>query len=144
GIDPPMRTLRRRPIGWTAAALVGIAAWAKDSRAGEPVRVAYHEERGCPNQAQFLAILRGRTANFRPAAGGEAARRFDVSVTSSAGASRGVVRITGIDGAESVREVTGPTCAGVVSALALIVALAVDLPEEPVDAPPTLDPPPAP
>ena len=57
---------------------------------------------------------------------GEAARAFVVTVTAETATIRGLLSITSLGGSVSRREVTGDTCSEVVSALALITALAID------------------
>ncbi len=83
-----------------------------------------------------------RTERTRLAAPNETARAFDVTVTRETDTIRGVLSITGVDGTVSKREVTGDSCGEVVSALALITALAIDpLAATRPGAPPDVSPP---
>jgi hypothetical protein len=63
---------------------------------------------------------------MRVAQEGEPGRRFVVDVRTNGRRARGQLRVQNPDGAESLREVFGDTCAAVVDALALVGALAID------------------
>lgn len=111
------------------------------------VRIEYHAPAACPDVRAFIAQVSGRTARFR--ASDESPRAFVVELTVGDGA-RG--RLTTIDGdARATRELDGDTCEEVVSALALVTALAIDpnastLPVAAAPPPPVVTPasPPAP
>jgi hypothetical protein len=103
-----------------AAATTAAAAARADDRAA--VRVVYQGGAGCPVPSAFTAELMARTTRVRTAGANEAAREVRVEVDATGATSRG--RLVIDDG--GVREVQGATCAEVVSALALITALAFD------------------
>ena len=92
----------------------------------EPIQVVYQAAGDCPDAAYFLAQVAARTTRMRVAGDGEAGRRFVVEVRASGRHARGQLRVQNPDGAESLREVFGDTCAAVVDALALVGALAID------------------
>lgn len=92
----------------------------------EPIRIQFRAPAGCPDAAAFTDQVRARTAKTRPAAPGERARTFSVSITREPRVSKGQLTIEDKQGDTAVREVSGQTCAEVVAALALISALAID------------------
>jgi hypothetical protein len=106
---------------------------------GTAVALDYRVAGGCPNEASFVAEVRARTASFRVIAG--AARRFTLTVAQEAGGGAGgsLVIETG-NGEPTTREVRGDTCAEVVSALALVTALAVDASPPPAAQPEAASP----
>jgi hypothetical protein len=108
-----------------ALALGARAAGAADS---EPIRIRFEAAGGCPDEAAFLDQIRARTAKARVAVAGEKARTFSVRLTQEGRSIRGRLSISIEESADTadLREVTGERCAEVVSALALITALAVD------------------
>jgi hypothetical protein len=119
-------TRRRRGI----AALVQLSlafAVAPASADVEGIRLTYSgADLDCPDEGRFFQAVTARTDLVRRAAEGEPARAFVVSITRDASGIRGALSITGLDGSVSKREVTGESCNEVVSALALITALAID------------------
>jgi hypothetical protein len=92
----------------------------------EPIRLTYRSYEGCPTEWDFVEGVRARTYRARPAVGDEPARAFAVELRADGSKSRGVLRITGLGGEVTSREVAGDTCEEVVSALTLITALAID------------------
>jgi hypothetical protein len=92
----------------------------------EGVRLTYSADTDCPDEGRFSQAVTARTDRMRRAAEGEPARAFVVNITRDTTAIRGALSITGLDGSVSKREVTGESCNEVVSALALITALAID------------------
>jgi hypothetical protein len=97
-----------------------------DAAEPEPIALRYRVHAACPAAAAFVREVAARTQRARIALDAEFARTFDVTISESSGRSIGRIDIRDPDGARSVREVDGPDCAEVVSALALIGALAVD------------------
>jgi hypothetical protein len=108
----------------------------------EPIRLTYRAYASCPTEGRFVREVTARTERARVATPGEAARAFLVTVTPETGTIRGLLSITSLGGSVSRREVTGDTCSEVVSALALITALAID--PSAATAPNPLGPSPAP
>jgi hypothetical protein len=132
-------------LGLGVAALAAHAsAQGSSSKSSEPLRVDYRREGACPDGDAFFGAVRARTEKARPATGGEAARTLKVTVAEEARGSRGTLSIVAADGASStsVREVRAATCDDVVSALALVAALAID--PEARTTPVALSPTPAP
>jgi len=110
----------------------------------EPIAWTYQAPPDCPPAETFGAKFRARTTRAELVAGvADTSRAFLITVSTEPGRAVGRIKIDGPAGAASTREVAGQTCEGVVSALALIAALAVDplaadpsqLPARPVDAP---------
>jgi hypothetical protein len=117
-----------RRLTTTIALVVLMAAFPfRAARAQvEAIRLTYDAYAGCPSEAQFVGDVTARTDRARRVGADEPARAFDVRVRAEDGESRGVLQITSLDGTVSLRDVTGETCAAVVSALALMTALAID------------------
>ena len=140
-----------------AAVLAWAGTWASVERradaadTSEPVAIAYDASPGCPTRAFFLASLRQRTTLWRAALPAEAARTFDVRLATGV-PSRGELHVRDVDGQEAIRTVTAATCAELMEAMALSVAIAIDpraaaplgaiVPSQPTTAAPA--PPPAP
>jgi hypothetical protein len=123
------RTMGRAGLAIAAcAALVLAPERASGQVATEPIRIDFHAHDGCPDEGKFTGEVRARTAKARIAFPAEPARFFRVNVTRDRGTtkSRGKLTIEDPGGAVSVREVSGESCGEVVSALALITALAID------------------
>jgi hypothetical protein len=116
----------RRYLGAASALLLCLAKSFPASAQVEPIRLTYHAPGGCPDEARFRDELHRHGPQSRGAGSAEAARAFDVDVSAARDESRGALRITGVDGSTSWREVTGRTCDQVVAALALMTALAID------------------
>jgi hypothetical protein len=123
-----------------AAILAALAAPALADIA--PARIVYDAPAECPGLEAFLEAVRAQTPNARAPGEGEPARTLAVHVDGEEGQLHGRLRIDELDGRSSIREVSGKTCEEVVSALALVTALAIDAgPDASVEAPPA---PPAP
>lgn len=108
------------------------------------VDLSYHAASACPDAAAFLAAVRAQTPNLRPAPPGTPARKLAVTIRITPTQLEGRLRIEEIDGATSNRDVAAARCDDLVSALALVTALAVDAgPPSPVapPPPPTVPPP---
>lgn len=124
-----MRSLRgeRRAAAVIAAALaIVLAAPGASAADTEPIRVRFEAPDGCPGEAAFLDQVRARTAKARVAAPGEKARTFAVRLTQEGRSIHGRLAIEESSAQTELREITAERCAEVVSALALITALAVD------------------
>jgi len=132
------------------------AAAAFFSRAGsaqttpEPIGWAYHAPPECPSAAGFQSEFRSRTTRADLVDTSDTPRSFNVALTNEANGTVGRIEIRQPGGSVATREVTGRTCQGVASALALIAALAVDpnaaaspAPRLPIEATPAETPPPA-
>jgi hypothetical protein len=116
-----------RLIAVGAAAALVILAQALPTARVEPIRIAYHAPARCPDEAQFLGEVFARTPLARSAAEGEAAREFAVDIADgSDGTLSGSLEIHSADSPVSRRDMTATRCDELVSALALMVALAVD------------------
>jgi hypothetical protein len=121
----------RRLRGWHGALLFAAGVELVASRAAadeEAVRVVYTAPASCPGEKMFVAQLRTRTQHGRFADSGELARTFDVALSESpqrAGFA-GQIEFIDLDGERARRNVSGATCAEVVSSLALIMALSID------------------
>src|SRR5258706_7143835 len=92
----------------------------------EPVHVVYDAAAGCPDRGTFIDEILARTRKVSMAPPDEAVRTFVVTIRAEGNGFAGRLEIrTGAGGATN-REVTGPTCPAVTTALALIAALAID------------------
>jgi hypothetical protein len=115
------------PLIAVGAAASIIFAQALATARVEPIRIAYHAPARCPDEGRFLGEVFARTALARSAVEGEAAREFAVDITDGAGGSlSGSLEIHSADGSASRRGMVATRCDELVSALALMVALAVD------------------
>jgi hypothetical protein len=112
--------VRSRPRWFVAAFLLTFVTLTRGD-APVSVRLRYRATAGCPTHGEFVEAVRARTplARFGEEAG---AWEVAVSAQSTAGTSVGV-----LSGQGTVpREVSAKSCADVISALALILALAID------------------
>jgi len=124
-------------VGW--AGWLALLCWAAPARAAKPgqaFRLEYWADGRCPDAVEFARQIQTRAPRLRLAEGDEPALGFYAELVERAGAATGRLTARSPDGREVVREVRGPTCADVATALALIAALAAD-PSQPVEeAPP--------
>ena len=153
----------RFPSIFVVAVLMSLCARrASAEEEREPVRVKYAvTETGCPDEARFVLELTARTSKISVVQSGERRLLRVVIDRHAAPASRVAparVRGTltlGAGGKSATREVVGQSCAEVVSALALVAALAIDphastkpapdlAPKAPDPPPKAPDPPPVP
>jgi hypothetical protein len=109
-----------------ASLAILLAASAGSAAETEPIRVRFEAPAGCPGEAAFLDQVRARTARARVAAAGEKARTFAVRLTQEGRSIHGRLAIEESSAQTELREITAERCAEVVSALALVAALAVD------------------
>lgn len=93
---------------------------------GQPFRLEYWADGHCPDAMEFARQVQTRAPQLRPAEDGEPALGFYAELAESKGVASGRLTARLPDGREVVREVRGPTCDDVVTALALIAALAAD------------------
>lgn len=106
-----------------ACCLVRPAAAAKP---GQAFRLEYWAEGQCPDAVEFARQIQTRAPRLRPAEADEPALGFYAELADHAGSATGRLTARSPDGREVVREVRGPTCEDVSTALALIAALAAD------------------
>jgi hypothetical protein len=111
-------------VGWLVLGTVGVAAAQADGR--EPILVAYAAVVECPGQDVFVSQVLARTARARLAEPGEVGRTFVIAIRMEASEFRGVLTVATPTGETSLREVNAERCDEVVSALALVAALAID------------------
>jgi hypothetical protein len=128
-------------IGLSFAAVVGVSFVARVTSAQSPdeaVRFHYRAPAGCPNGETFASRVQARTGRARLGEPGELARQFDVEVHLDTQGARARLSFTDSQGAAVVRAVRGETCEEVVSAIALVTALAIEAgpSERGVSAPP--------
>lgn len=128
-----LRTAGVGALGW-----LGVLGHARDARAegGQPFRLEYWARGQCPDAVEFARQIQSRAPRLRPAEADEPALGFYAELDASGGSATGRLTARSPDGREVKREVRGATCDDVVTALALIAALAAD-PTQPVEAPPT-------
>jgi len=113
--------------GFVAGAGV-VGALGPGAAAAEPetIGLVYRAHRGCPEADAFVAEVAARTSRARLAIDAELPRRFEVGIGEAEGRSIGRIEMRDPDGSRSRREVDARSCGEVVSALALIGALAID------------------
>ncbi|HEY0463517.1 MAG TPA: hypothetical protein VGC79_04880 [Polyangiaceae bacterium] len=120
-------------VGWAGSLmLLGLAAPAHATKPGQAFRLEYWAAGVCPDAAEFARQIQTRAPRLRLAEADEPALGFYAELVERAGAATGRLTARSADGREVVREVRGPTCADVATALALIAALAAD-PNQPVE-----------
>jgi hypothetical protein len=120
--------IRMNPSRWLGVSFGGLclftvgAAFAQESR----IDLDYTADDGCPNRSEFVAWVRMRTQLAEFVETEETERRFAVSAKIIGGRAVGSFVCSRGSVTGSARQVTSERCDDVVSALALIVALAVD------------------
>jgi hypothetical protein len=136
------RTIRL--IGLSFAAATGVSLVARVTSAqfpDEAVRFHYRAPAGCPDGETFASRVQARTGRARLGEPGELARQFDVEVQMDGQGARARLSFTDSQGAAVVRAVRGETCDEVVSAIALVTALAIEAgPNEPGASAPPAEP----
>lgn len=128
-------------------AFVFVHALAARAETQVLVALDYAAHPGCPSGAELFGEISSRTSRARAAEPGEEALPLRVRIERVPGGSRGEL-VLGAGADASRREVAAQDCEQVVSALALMTALAIDpdaitSPEAPRPSPPP-PPPPAP
>ena len=93
----------------------------------EAVRLQYQAPEQCPDAATFAAQVRSRTLRGRFADTNELARTFAVELSADAQGFSGELEFLDESGATVSRRVHGEQCDAVVSSLALVTALALDV-----------------
>lgn len=117
---------------------LGTVCWVSGAGAakpGQPFRLEYWAHGRCPDAIEFAHQIHTRAPHLRPAEDAEPALGFYAELEEEAGSATGRLTARSPDGREVVREVRGPTCDDVSTALALIAAMAAD-PTQPAEAPP--------
>ena len=122
--------------GWPALVLACWASSAGAQAPGQAFRLEYWSEGRCPDAAEFARQIQTRAPRLRPAVADEPALGFYAELVDRAGSATGRLTARTADGREVTREVRGTTCDDVVTALALIAALAAD-PNQTVETPPS-------
>lgn len=117
--------MRARAPRAMAALAVGALISAEARAQTQPIRIDYQTHEGCPDAAAFLDEITRRTSLPRVAAPGEQALEVEVRIAQRDTGSVGRI-VLRTSGSARARSVDGGTCGEVVSALALITALAVD------------------
>jgi len=102
------------------------------AKPGQAFRLEYWADGRCPDGAEFARQIQTRAPRLRLAEADEPALGFYAELVERGGAATGRLTARSPDGREVVREVRGPTCDDVATALALIAALAAD-PSQPVE-----------
>jgi hypothetical protein len=122
-----VRAFSRRQAVIVVALPVSCGLLATPARSQqEPVRLVYQAYAACPGEPSFVREVEAHGEHQHFLVDDQSSRAFLVTVSPDGKGSRGLLQITGVDGAVSRREVSGQTCAEVVSALAFMTALAID------------------
>lgn len=98
--------------------------WGQVAEQREPVRVDYRAPADCPARSEFDAAFSEHLGPAKVAALGELARTLTVVVEARAGEYAARVELVDREGVKRSREVSAPTCAQAVQAIALVAALA--------------------
>ena len=109
-----------------ALSLAFFATSARAVDAAQPIRIRYTAPPGCPNSLQFFWLVRSRTDRVRLAAVTELAVPISVDLLPNATGVVGTLGLPPVGGELFQRRVEARSCAEVVVALSLIVALAFD------------------
>jgi hypothetical protein len=109
-----------------------------------PLRLRYSAPPSCPNADAFLAQVAARTPLARTAHANEPATELSVVIEDVPGGNTGTLELAGQDATLSMRQVSAADCAQVLSALALMTALAIDPNASTAPTPQPPPPPPAP
>lgn len=124
------------------AFLTFVAAGLARADDAVPLRLRYSAPASCPNAESFLGQVAARTPLARPARGGEPATSLIVSIRDVQGGSAGTLELRAPGSVTSTRGVSAAQCEQVVTALALMTALAIDpnASTAPVQEPPVAPP----
>jgi hypothetical protein len=125
----------------TLAMVVCVPLAAQAAPDEHPIRLEYVAHEGCPDALGFFWYVRARTQHVRLAAEGEPADLAKINITHDGERSVGTLELPPFEGRPFTREVEAPTCADVVLALSLVVALAYD-PDATTTFPSTVSAPP--
>src|ERR1700753_813809 len=109
-----------------AAVAVSAVSWHAHAAEPVPIRVDYTAPEGCPTAQDFLGEVAARTSLARLAAPEERATALTLTIREVEGGNKGTLRFAPPEGAASSRDVSAADCGQVVSALALMTALAID------------------
>ncbi|MEO8905703.1 MAG: hypothetical protein ABI488_24470 [Polyangiaceae bacterium] len=125
-------------LAWvsTAAAQAPAAQAPAAQAPGQAFRLEYWAEGRCPDAIEFARQIQTRAPRLRPAVADEPALGFYAELVDRSGSATGRLTARTADGREVTREVRGTTCDDVVTALALIAALAAD-PNQTAEAAPS-------
>ena len=118
---------RTASVAFAASCIALLPARRASADEGAPaIHLRYSAPSVCPDETTFVARLRERVPGVRAARVDEPAPIVDVAIEVEAGAVRGRLQATDVDGQTSSREVSDVDCATVVQAMALIAAVAMD------------------
>ena len=115
--------------------LICVAVPVGAAKPGQAFRLEYWADGRCPDAVEFARQIQTRAPRLRVAEADEPALGFYAELVEREGTATGRLTARSPDGREVVREVRGPTCDDVATALALIAALAAD-PNQTVEAAP--------
>ena len=121
--------------GWLSLLCVTVPAEA--AKPGQAFRLEYWADGRCPDAVEFARQIQTRAPRLRLAEADEPALGFYAELVERGGSATGRLTARSPDGREVLREVRGPTCDDVATALALIAALAAD-PNQSIDSTQTL------
>ncbi|MDF2697717.1 MAG: hypothetical protein K0S65_6100 [Labilithrix sp.] len=93
----------------------------------EPIALSYEASNACPPEPDFVAAVQSHTRRWsRVPIGTPAVRTVRVRMQAGRTKATGRLEVENRDGAVSERDITGPGCAEVAEALAVMVAVAID------------------
>jgi hypothetical protein len=131
------------PLRFDIAGCFALAILAKSAhvRADDtvPLRLRYEAPQTCPDADVFLGEVAARTPLARPAGANETATVLHVVIEDVSGGSAGTLELAAPGATTSVRKVSAADCGQVISALALMTALAIDPNASLAPAPPPAD-----
>lgn len=109
-----------------AACLVAVGTSKRAHAEDQPIRFDYVVPDGCPSEASFVERVRARTERARTAKPEEDAITFAVRVTTQGATKVARVEFTDARSVPVSRSVSGSSCEEVVSAIALVAAIAIE------------------
>jgi hypothetical protein len=127
-----------RMLGVLVTTLASGAALAQTLT--EAVRFDYRAPEGCPDAGAFVRHVQERTTRARVGAPGELARTFVVEVRAETTGASAELTFTDSHGVGVTRAVRGESCDEVVSAIALVTALAIEAGPSDAGEPPPVAP----
>jgi hypothetical protein len=125
-VEPNRVNVGSRVVVVACALSIALAASVARAQDNVPLRLRYDAPSECPGADAFFAQVVARTALARPAAANAPATELRVTIRSVPGGHAGTLELRTREAETATREVSAAQCSQVVTALALITALAID------------------
>jgi hypothetical protein len=118
---------RHSPVAWGLPILLAAGSWSHPSRAQtESIAIHYAAPEQCPTETRFANEIVARTSRARLSVEAQGLRVFRATISARNDTFVGQLDAEASDGSSAAREVISATCSEVTTALALMVAIAVD------------------